>query len=831
MNSEKLKDKIEDFKAKTTWQKVLLIVMIIALIIMLIIGSMYIVGTLFQMLIDDKINPVLYTLQSQTRIRLSLAISGVFIAFFIYNYFKNILKNQVGWVDERGIKYLKNPTNDNSRFMTNAEIEQAFTVGPLKESTETIFGRMTKTGNKKVVTWKKKTQGSSGNKNDLIIASMGSGKTFTYVNNELIQTILRGDSFVASDPKGELFQTITPFLQTMGVETHVLAVNGQDNEYSECWNCLQECINPDTERIDGSRLNEFVGIYLQNTGNGKQDFWYECALNLIKAAIGYIAYIRETDIQNGYIELYQKVNNLNGTEDFMIQRWKNNLVSFKKIKSKIREVALTNGYNLEEINEILDEIDSTASKYKFNLGEVFDLLLHFKKYEEDIKNTLEKAPPQHPAYVSYFMYATNESESVKQSALQGAQLRFNLLSDAALKETLSHDGISIPNINKKQTAIFVIMSDKSNTYKAITSLFFSFLFKDLMENYDKENNLAAQEGRKNQCLGVTAMLEEFASIGVISGDAESFGKIMSTCRSRKVYAKVIIQYYPQLEALYGPYFKAAVQGGCSSLIYLGGNDPDTLKFISEYAGKSTIQGESHSESDSVFGANAISNAVGVSEKSRPLITTNEARLWHDRVLLIKQGELPVKLYPFPWTDHWVVKEGIVDPKEQASLYKFVPNIEERIEAIEIEESKKLEKIANVTGAEMKTLYDGETNDRAIYISTIINRLKPYQIEQNSSNDLEATQELTLDFSAELDDSAKKNIAIEEDTIPSINASETPKNEGNFELPPLHPHENVAKQAATVAIQKEKETKPKKSNSRKKPTPKNRQIQLFDDLDQ
>ena len=67
-----------------------------------------------------------------------------------------------------------------------------------------------------------------------------------------------------------------------------------------------------------------------------------------------------------------------------------------------------------------------------------------------------------------------------------------------------------------------------------------------METYDENGQIYAALGKPNPTLGVTVMLEEFFSVGVIGGNPETFGMYMSTARSRKLYIKVIIQYYTQL---------------------------------------------------------------------------------------------------------------------------------------------------------------------------------------------------------------------------------------------------------------------------------------------
>ena len=683
----KITDLISTYKRGSLNKKMLMTAALLLFIAVFITIVGYAVGTMFQALdysVEDKPSPLFYGLQG-SGLPVTLLVSASFLGLLTYLLFIESLHNQIIATDEeRGLHFLKDETGGGSRWMPKNEIPEVFYVGNVKNTTSTIYGQLTEKG-ENVVAWKKKEHGASGNRNDIIIASMGSGKTFTYVYNELIQTILRGDSFVVMDPKGECFQNLFKFCQSRGVDVHVL--NMDKPKYSEFWDCLQETINPKTERLDGTRLNEFVSIYMENTYDAgtKKDFWYDSALNLTKAVIGYTAYVREMEIIEGFIDLYKEITG-SSVDNRFIYRMRNSMCSFVWCKEKILEAARQNGYDEEYVRNLLHDIQYKLPTNEYNLGVVVDKLLSFAEISSD----LEEIATWHPASVAYRMYMTNDTEQVRKSALQGAQMRFSIFSDNDLKEALSHPGINISNINQKQTAFFVIMSDKTNTTKPFVSLFTSFLFKDAMETYDENGQIYAALGKPNPTLGVTVMLEEFFSVGVIGGNPETFGMYMSTARSRKLYIKVIIQYYTQLEALYGENIKHAIQGGCSTLLYLGGNDPETCKFISFFAGTATILSETHRErSRLLMHTRPLDDQTSVSGKSRPLLTEDDARRWKGRTLIIKQGEYPLPVNPFPWTDHWVCREGLIKmdengnvmPESIMSLFDYLEPIEIRAERI------------------------------------------------------------------------------------------------------------------------------------------------------
>ena len=65
-----------------------------------------------------------------------------------------------------------------------------------------------------------------------------------------------------------------------------------------------------------------------------------------------------------------------------------------------------------------------------------------------------------------------------------------------------------------------------------------------------------------------------------------FEKILATCRSRSIYCSIIIQNMSQLKALFKDSWESLV-GNCDEFLYLGGNEKETHKYVSELLGKET----------------------------------------------------------------------------------------------------------------------------------------------------------------------------------------------------------------------------------------------------
>lgn len=612
--------------------------------------------------------------------------------------FHHTYKNAILTTDDRGVHFMEEATYGSSRWMLENEIPNYFTLDSIENTKNTIYGQVEGTTNgSNVVAFKPNTKGGEGNRNVLMLATMGTGKSFTYVRTELIQAALRGDSSVTTDPSAELYTDLSLFLRKQGIDVKVL--NLDNPLYSDFWNMLDEVIDPETERIDALRLNEFASVFIKNSaplstkGAAEDPYFVPSAENLFKAIIGCAAWRKENPVIQQYLRLYREIAEV--ANDVFTYRLEGQYrdgklvsepehIGFPECRETIINVAIKKGYSeqkIEELKELLDYITKNASTNKLNIDTVYNLL----KYDMDVvAETLDAIPQTNPASAPWATYSSSKKDDVKAQIVQGLQQRLNLFDDVKLREVLSHDGIKISDINKRQSAYFVIMSDKSVATKPIASLFFSFLFKDAQENWDNAAQLSKEQGIANPCKNLVVMLDEFFSIGVIGGSPEAFGITMSNSRKRHIYISIILQVYSQLAALYGEEIGNVIQGGCDTLLYLGGNDPSTCKFISEFiSGESTILSEIHTKPGGISNA-MINTDSNMRQDKRFLLTQQEARAWKDKVLVAKRGAQALKLDPFPWIDHPLYVNGFITPQ---SVFSSVQKITDKVKEIREEEAK------------------------------------------------------------------------------------------------------------------------------------------------
>ncbi len=724
---------IKWYKEQTHTTQILTIVGLVLGLVLLFFAIAYCIGSVMSALdtlasFGKVKKPVLYyAFKSSFGLPLTiigyLAILGLIAFSFVKNF-----RNDVKTTDERGVHFMEDNTYGSSRWMQESEISDSFALDNIKNTHTTIYGQVSDEG-EKVVGWAPAKKGGTGNRNVIMLASMGSGKSFCYVRTELIQAALRGDSFVVTDPSAELYTDLAKFLMNNGVDVKVL--NLADPAYSEFWNCIDETIDPETERLDSTRLNDFVSIYMQNSGEEGESFWFNCAQNLLRVVIGYTAYNTESQIINAYIEMYKKIKGMSAVDkDDTVEQMRNECVSLPWCREQIIRAAKEENFPTDGFDKIFADIKKYAPDTPFTIGQVYRNILQFNDLDENFKHI----PQWHPAYAAYLTYLTNDGDTVKKSALQGIQLRFQIFSDNKIEEILSHDGIHLGDITLRQSAYFVIMSDKSTATKPIASLFFSFLFKDAQDVYDKYASISKEQGVPNPCLDLVTMLDEFFSIGVIGGSPEAFGVTMSNSRKRHIYISIILQGYSQLEALYGAKIKDIIQGGCSTLLYLGGNDPATCDFISKFAsGEATVLSESHKEMAGLLNKNTPTDLAMRSDR-RFLLTPDEARRWKNKVLVVKQGELPLQLNPFPWIQHPLYKSGQMTP---TSVFSNIIRLDNRLQAIR---SRSIEDPKTFIYNEIQSMDKGFIDERTGELIEYITCREPVY-EQETASYEEGSQEI------------------------------------------------------------------------------------------
>ena len=261
---------------------------------------------------------------------------------------------------------------------------------------------------------------------------------------------------------------------------------------------------------------------------------------------------------------------------------------------------------------------------------------------------LRKTDPDHIALKYYDAYHSGSGKTLKsiQITLAARLEKFNLESVAGLTIT---DELDLWKLGEEKTALFAIIPDNDTSFNFLVSLLYTQLFQQLFEVADKKYGGSLP-------VPVQFLMDEFANVSL----PDDFDKILSVMRSRGVSVSIILQNLAQLKALFEKQWESIV-GNCDEFVYLGGNEKETHKYVSELLGKETIDTNTYGKSSGRNG----NYSTNYQNTGRELMTPDEVRMLDNRyALLFIRGERPVMDFKFDILKHPSVRmttDGKAEP--------------------------------------------------------------------------------------------------------------------------------------------------------------------------
>lgn len=608
-----------------------------------------------------------------TALVFACAITFIIIRFSVNNTDLNATKE----VDDRGVATSMAGTYGTARWMNETEAKKVYEVGPVENVTGTILGQFTQDGEEVIALPFEPT----GNRNLILIGPPGSGKSFGYVRTAVFQSIVRGESVVVTDPKGEIHNDMRKLLESRGYKVKVFNLINLD--LSNAWDCVQEIYDPITGNIDDQRVITFCKTVIANTGGGANSkgdpFWESSEENLFRVAVSYCAYIREKSL----IEIYERrAKELLTQLPYITQEDEQSLIEIVKNpesamvdRRRVVEYLAHSFYGDEEGDRKLPEWEEDAPTC--NISDIYDALLHndLDKWEANFKYV----PLSHPAASAWAVFK-GMGERVQPNIVGGLNTRLQLFMTYKVRRVISNDDIRLANLGAEKTALFLIISDDNASMQLLSSLLLSFLFKDLKEAFDAVGG----EGR----IPVNVVADELANTGVWP----NFEKTIATARSRKIAVSLILQSLPQLTQLYGEENAETIIGCCNTMLVLGCNDKYTAEYISDKSGIVTIRAKSVSDTRaSSAGNRGVMQGYSLSEGDgkRNLVNPDEVQhLDKEQILIMTNGQNMLEAKRFGFIHHPLFNDPHFVPTKWAELPKtadLYPNARKH-DAIESRES-------------------------------------------------------------------------------------------------------------------------------------------------
>ncbi len=413
------------------------------------------------------------------------------------------------------------------------------------------------------------------NKNLVVIGGSGAGKTFRFVKPNLIQA---NCSNIVVDPKDHLPQKTGKFFLKEGYQIKILDLVSM---------MTSNGFNPFRYVETENDLNRMLTVYFNNTkGNGSRSdpFWDEASMTLVRAIASYLVDFynppktREQLIEEARLSkkerkaLYAKEK-----QDLENRRKRGRYPSFAEISKLIKLLHKSDGAEKSVLEVMFERYAKTYGTENFTMRNWAD----FQNYKD---KTLD-------------------------SVIAVTTAKFALFNIQSVIDLTKLDTMDIKSWGIQKTMVYLVIPDNDSTFRFLSALFFSTVFSTLTRQADVEF-------KGKLPIHVRAYLDEFANVGEIP----DFAELTSTVRSRNISLVPILQNIAQLQGLYKE--KDAwktILGNCDSLLYLGGNDEETFKFMSALLGKQTIDVRNTSRSFGQTGSGSLSHQ----KIARDLMTPDE----------------------------------------------------------------------------------------------------------------------------------------------------------------------------------------------------------------
>ena len=268
-------------------------------------------------------------------------------------------------------------------------------------------------------------------------------------------------------------------------------------------------------------------------------------------------------------------------------------------------------------------------------GMVMELLESAEVREEDeayqspldvLFERLAEREPDSIAVKQYRVFKQAAGKTAK-SILVSVGVRLAAFNLPQIDRLTMTDELHLDELGEKKVALFCCIPDSDKSLNYLVGMVYTQLIQTLYRQADR-----VHKGRLP--VPVHCLMDEFPNIAL---PKDSFLSALATMRSRGIFCSIIVQNISQLKALYKDSWESLI-GLCDEFLYLGGNEQNTHKYVSELIGKETVDTTNHSRSRGRGGSYSTSEQ----QAARDLLTPDEVRLLPDgKAVLFVRGERPV----------------------------------------------------------------------------------------------------------------------------------------------------------------------------------------------
>ena len=288
-----------------------------------------------------------------------------------------------------------------------------------------------------------------------------------------------------------------------------------------------------------------------------------------------------------------------------------------------------------------------APEYEQNFSMVMRVLEYAEVREEDdeylspldlLFQAIERENPESVALRQYKVFKQSAGKTAK-SILVSAAVRLAPFNLPQIRAITDHDDMDLYTLGEKKCALYAVIPDNDSTFNFLVSLLYSQAFQTLYYSADQIHHGALPRH-------VHFVLDEFAAMPL-----PGYTRELATMRSRNISSSTIIQNMAQIKELYKDSWET-IPGNSDTILYLGGNEQSTHKYISEALGKATIDTKTHGQTKGKSG----SYSTNFQMSGRELLTPDEVRALDNRYcILFIRGAKPVMDLKYELTEHPAIR--------------------------------------------------------------------------------------------------------------------------------------------------------------------------------
>ena len=367
------------------------------------------------------------------------------------------------------------------------------------------------------------------NDNTLVIGTSGTGKTYSFVEPNILQA-----NYIIADAKGNILEDVGESLKKLGYNIRVL--NLVDLQHSMSYNPLQYINTPLEARAFAEQMLVTSTDGIQKNIHSNDPFWDKAAATLITALI---LFVREL-----LPESEQTISNIS----FLFNSLQENII------------------DIDRVLHILDPADPNTYYFNYGLSSEDDLENVENLSEPDLtvgellfKIAQSNRPDSYAAKTWESIVKLADSERTWSTVLGIVGASLASYEDKNIEQLLDNNQIKFSDLLNEKTAFFILYDDADPSKNFISNTFYFQLFKYLYHQ-------AFTYPNKSLPYKIRFFLDDFKNINI-----PNFDDYLATARSRNISICMMLQDESQLKAKFSQNFSSVI-GNCSAYLLTGTTD-------------------------------------------------------------------------------------------------------------------------------------------------------------------------------------------------------------------------------------------------------------------